>query len=71
MTAKSQKIRILDHLRRGNALTTLEARQDMGILHPAARIQSLRDQGIQIQTVWITQVSDLGITHRVARYIMK
>lgn len=71
MSAKSQKIRILEHLRRGNALTTLEARQAMGILHPAARIQSLREQGIPIITVWINQVSDLGIQHRVAQYIMK
>jgi hypothetical protein len=71
MSSKSQKLRILDHLRRGNALTTLEARQDMGIQHPAARIQSLREQGIPIDTVWVSQVSDLGITHRVARYVMK
>jgi len=50
-------------------ITTLQAREELDILHPAARIQELRDRGHNIQTHWTT--SDTGkAKHRVAYYAL-
>jgi hypothetical protein len=50
-------------------ITTLQARQELDIFHPAARIQELRDQGHNIITHWTT--ADTGkAKHRVACYAL-
>ena len=50
-------------------ITTLQAREELDILHPAARIQELRDRGHNIKTHWTT--SDTGkAKHRVACYAL-
>lgn len=50
-------------------ITTLEARQRLDILHPAARVQELRGQGYDIITHWAIQETPLG-RHRVAQYVL-
>jgi len=50
-------------------ITTLQARQELDILHPAARIQELREAGHKIVTEWTT--GDTGkAKHRVACYAL-
>jgi hypothetical protein len=50
-------------------ITTLQARKELDIMHPAARIQELRDLGHKIVTHWTT--ADTGkAKHRVACYAL-
>jgi hypothetical protein len=65
--AHSQRQRILDHLSR-EPLTTLQARKELDIMHPAARIQELRKQH-NIITHWTTDDSGKA-KHRVACYVL-
>jgi hypothetical protein len=48
--ASSQRQRILDHLRNHGPLTTLAARRELDVMHPAARVQELRARGYRIIT---------------------
>lgn len=50
--------------------TTVELRHDFGIMHPAARIQELRDFGYKIGTVRITSMTPDGVKHKAfAKYV--
>ena len=51
-------------------VTTLYAREHLDVLHPAARIQELREQGHNIITHWATQTNAQGHAHRVAQYVL-
>jgi hypothetical protein len=62
-------MRLLARLRGANVSTT-EARRELDIMHPAARIQELREQGNLINTVTIAeQTASQGIRH-IARYVL-
>ncbi|WP_340123847.1 helix-turn-helix domain-containing protein [Methylobacter svalbardensis] len=50
-------------------ITTLQARQELDIFHPAARIQELRDLGHKIDTYWTTVDTGKG-RHRSACYAL-
>jgi hypothetical protein len=50
LTTAQQKLIILDHLLMGNHLTTLYAREYLGVMYPASRIQALREDGWNIVT---------------------
>jgi len=65
---QSQRQRILEWLHH-ETLTTIQAREFLDVMHPAARVQELRGQGYEIVTHWTT--SDTGkAKHRVARYVL-
>ncbi|KJV07550.1 helix-turn-helix domain-containing protein [Methylocucumis oryzae] len=64
----SQRHKILDWLNHA-PLTTLQARQELDIMHPAARVQELREQGHNIVTHWSTDDTGKG-KHRVACYVL-
>ncbi len=50
-------------------LSTLQARTELDIMHPAARVKELRERGHNIVTHWVT--SDSGkAQHRVASYVL-
>lgn len=68
-TAKTQRIRLLAALR-DRALTTLDARKQLDILHPAMRVLELREQGFDIKTVWTQQATEAGAMHRIAQYVL-
>lgn len=52
--------------------STIELRHEFGIMHPAARIQELRDMGHVIDTVRITEMTPDGIKHKaVAKYVLR
>lgn len=69
-SSESQRMRLLAALR-NRSLTTLDARRELDVLHPAMRILELRRKGHDIRTVWTTQATDAGIKHRVARYVLR
>ncbi len=66
--AESQRMTILAWLK-ASRLTTLQARNELDIMHPAARVQELRTQGYNIHTHW--EIVDTGgNNHRVASYVL-
>jgi hypothetical protein len=65
-----QRSRLLAHLRCTGSVSTLEARGELKIMHPAGRIQELRQRGYPIKTVRITLPDSTGRLHRVARYVL-
>lgn len=69
-SAFAQRQRLLKRLRVG-PLTTLDARRDLDVLHPAARVMELRQSGLQIETVWTHDLNGEGRPHRVALYILR
>lgn len=69
----AQRKRLLEALRLASNLgvTTLEARCNLNILAPAARVHELRWQyGYNIQSHWVSQTDEQGRTHKVARYVL-
>lgn len=69
-SAESQRQRLLSHLYQ-DPLTTLQAREQLDIMAPAARVMELRKRGYDIETVWVWDLSPCGKPHRVARYILQ
>jgi hypothetical protein len=67
-SAASQRQRILDWLT-ASPLTTTQARADLDVMHPAARIQELRERGHNIITHWTT-VDTGKAKHRIASYVL-
>lgn len=52
-------------------ITTIDARWELNILAPAARVFELRhNEGLNILTRWRTETTYHGISHRVADYIL-
>lgn len=69
-TTAAQRARLLERLQVG-AVDTIEARRDLNVMMPAARIKELRDAGHPIQTQRITMTDDQGRTHAgVALYYL-
>ena len=68
-SAHSQGMRLLKRLHESN-LTTIEARRDLDILMPAARVFELRARGYDIATIWTEGATDCGRKHRIARYVL-
>ena len=67
-SVKSQRHRILKWLTT-KPLTTLEARTELDVFHPSARVMELKAEGYDIQTHWETV--DTGKNkHRVAKYVL-
>ncbi len=65
----NQRLIIIAYLLQNNSLTTLQARKDLDVMHPAARVQELRAQGHNIVTHWT--IADNGkARHRVASYVL-
>lgn len=67
--ACEQRKRLLERLRLGT-VSTLEARRELDIMHPAARVMELRNAGYQIERLTVNEASDCGRLHKVARYLL-
>ena len=61
----SQKLRILSHLKRG-PITPMQALNLYGVLRLAARVQELRDSGLDIRTQMVERDGK-----RFAKYWLK
>ncbi len=70
LSAEAQRKRLIDALRCG-PVTTIEARRNLDILMPAARVHELKHRhGFDIQTIRVRQEIDCGKLHSVARYVL-
>ena len=69
-SAFNQRLKMLDYLLEHNSITTSEAREKLDVYYPPARIFELRNDGYLIQTVWDIWISEHGIKHRIARYVL-
>jgi len=70
-SAKSQCDRLLAALTKGS-VSTIEARRDLDVMMPAARVHTLRHKlGKNIITTWVDELTgNGGVLHRVARYVL-
>lgn len=68
--AATQRDLLLAALRMGFAISTLEARTLLDILHPAGRVKELRDEGHNILTLWTDAPTEAGELHRVGVYLL-
>ena len=69
-SAHSQRTRLVAALEL-RSVTTIEARRDLDILMPAARVFELRARGYDIETLWVDDLTECGRRHRVARYWLR
>jgi hypothetical protein len=65
----SQRLRLLERLK-VEPVDTITARRELDVMHPAARIQELKQRGNLIDTVRVGRSSDCGKVHRVALYVL-
>ncbi len=70
LSTEAQRSRLQERLRAG-PVTTLEARRELEVLAPAARIWELRALGHVIDTVRVSQATETGIKHNVAMYVLR
>ena len=66
--AAHQRQRILEWLLQ-KPLTTYQARQELDVFHPSARVQELKRFGHNIITHWTSVETPLG-KHRIAEYVL-
>ncbi|EHJ46928.1 hypothetical protein DFW101_0912 [Solidesulfovibrio carbinoliphilus subsp. oakridgensis] len=69
-SASAQRSRMLAALHKG-PVSTLKARREYDILHPAARVLELRARGHLIDTVPTDDFTSEGKPHRVALYLYR
>lgn len=70
-SAQNQRLKLLQWLLEKNSITTTQARANLDIMSPAARILELKAHGYLISTVPAEWVSEHGINHKgVARYVL-
>lgn len=70
-STQAQRNRLLDALRVG-PVTTIEARRNLDILMPAARVHELRHrEGYDIVTYRSQEPTECGKLHSVARYVLQ
>lgn len=70
LSTAAQRARVLHHLQNHRALTTLEARHLLNVMHPAARVMELRKRGYKIITNRQEDNDTAGRKHRVAEYVL-
>ena len=70
LSTAAQRARVLHHLQNHRALTTLQARHLLNVMHPAARVMELRESGYKIITRWRWDADSEGRLHRVAEYVL-
>ena len=51
-------------------MSTINLREDLDIMHPAGRVQELREAGHRIETIRTTVNNAQGHKHRCARYVL-
>lgn len=70
LTTKQQRQIVLDYLLRGNHLTMRYARQVLGVMHHAGRVEELIAAGWNIVTHYTTATGEAGKKHRQGAYVL-
>lgn len=69
-SSTEQERKMMEALRKG-PITTLEAANELDIVHPPNTIRRLRNKGHEIITLWTYQATEDGRKpHRVAQYVL-
>ena len=68
---KTQKERILEHLKIHHEISDLEAYQEYGIRRLGARIWDLRAAGYSIRTEYISRPNRYGVKTTFANYVLE
>jgi len=68
---KTQKERVLDHLKKFHEISDLEAYQEYGIRRLGARIWDLRASGYSIRTEYVTKPNRFGVKTTFANYVLE
>lgn len=69
-TRADQGTRLLEALRRFS-ISTFEARKYLDVMHPAGRVQELREAGHAIETLRFSARSEIGRPHIIAVYVLR
>lgn len=69
-TRAEQGRRLLESLRIF-PVSTLEARRYLDIMHPAGRVQELRESDNEIDTLRVAEPSEAGRKHSIAVYVLR
>ena len=69
ISCSSQRAIILKHFSDCPRLSTIQARDEYGILHPCGRIMELRKKGHIIDTHWTSEPDGNGVLHRIGLYV--
>ncbi len=65
-SVQCQRVILLNHLKEFGRINTVDARQKLDIMHPAARIQELREGGNNI----VTHRRHVNDHKKVAEYVL-
>ena len=68
--AASQCERLARYLTEHGAITTIEARERLRIMHPGGRVLDLRDAGWPIKLTWLRVFDRAGEEHLIGRYVL-
>lgn len=66
----SQRVTLLEHLKKYGSITTLQARQVLGVMSPAPRMKELREAGYSIITERVLDADSTGREHRQGLYVL-
>lgn len=71
MGTESQCQRLLDYMRGGGKVTSLDALSELGIARLASRVTDLRKRGYPVMSEWVEVENRYGEKVRVKRYWME
>jgi len=69
-SSANQNMRLLEFMRHFS-ISTFDARKHLDVMHPAGRVQELRDAGNEIETLRLSEPSDVGRPHCIAVYVLR
>ncbi|MFN3899973.1 MAG: helix-turn-helix domain-containing protein [Alishewanella aestuarii] len=67
----AQRGRLLQYLQEKGPITTLQARHELAVMHPAGRIKDLRDNGHPILTHLVFDIDSAGVRHRQGLHVLQ
>lgn len=66
----TQRAVLLEALEALPSVSTYEARRELDIYYPPARIKELRDEGYQIETYRQLVTTEAGVDHSIGVYVL-
>lgn len=67
---KTQKEKIIEHIKKHGSITSFEAYMDLGITQLATRISELKEKGYEFETEWITKKNKDGAVVSFKKYYL-
>lgn len=68
---KTQKEKIIEHIKKNGSITSYEAYLDLGITQLGARLDQLKKEGFEFETEWITKKNKDGAIINYKKYYLK